>query len=277
MDDVLAMKNMLHFHEVKLDLYYETQSSDQDICRIIEQAEGLALVALNVKATAFIGTGLSRLLTTSGSILKELDLADTNISDAALAGVQLPRLEMLRLYFCRKLTDTGVHELLTTSGSILKDLDLADTIISDAALAGVQLPKLEMLNLGSCSNLTRTGVNELLTTSGSILKELDLTDTIISVAALVGVQLPKLEVLYLGGYSNLTDTGVQELLSKTGGHLTKLDLERTDVSGGMLVGWLEGHAPSKLKTLSLEDCPNVSSADADRIRSLLPNCYVVHS
>ena len=57
----------------------------------------------------------NELLTTSGTILKRLDLADTNISDAALVGVQLPKLEMLFLDGCSNLTDTGVHELLTTN------------------------------------------------------------------------------------------------------------------------------------------------------------------
>ena len=99
MDDVLAMKNMLHFHEVKLDLY-KTQNSDQDICSNIEQAEGLTLVALNLKVRSFSGTGLGRLLTNSGSILKELDLGQTDISGAALAGVQLPKL--ITLYFRRE-------------------------------------------------------------------------------------------------------------------------------------------------------------------------------
>ena len=206
------MKNILHFHSVKLDLY-KTQNSDQDICSNIEQAEGLTLVALNLKVRSFSGTGLGRLLTNSGSILKELDLGQTDISGAALAGVQLPKLEMLNLSGCSNLTDTGVHELLTTNGSLLKQLRLGGTTISDAALVGVQLPKLEILYLTWCVELTDSGVQELLSKSGGHLTTLYLADTDVSGGMLVdwledhAHSAPsKLKVLRLVGCSNVSST-----------------------------------------------------------------------
>ena len=93
--------------------------------------------------------GLHQLLTTSGSTLKHLDLSMTNISDAALAGVQLPRLEQLRLVACKNITDHGVRELVLNNGSHLKLLVLCYTNISDDALTGVRLPGLEVLYVGS--------------------------------------------------------------------------------------------------------------------------------
>jgi len=82
------------------------------------------LEELNLCGKNFTDTGVQELLTSSGSMLKDLDLGNTDISDAALAGVQLPKLEELSLYGCRNLTMTRIQELLTSSGSIRKRLVL---------------------------------------------------------------------------------------------------------------------------------------------------------
>jgi len=264
-EDILQMKTVQNMLGVKLDLSQHPyiRKPDEHICKMLKHAKGLPVVGLDLSSTRFSGAaGLVRLhnnlqqleklhlsncrnindavvqelLTTSGSTLRILDLSRTNISDAALAGVMLPKLEHLDLSDCRNLTDTVVQELLTAIGSTLRILGLGRTNISGAALAGVMLPKLKHLDLSYCSNLTDTGVQELLITSGSTLTWLALRWTDISDAALAGVMLPKLEHLDLSNCSNLADTGVQELLTTSGSTLTWLDLGGTNISDAALAG-----------------------------------------
>ena len=219
--------------------------------------------------------GLQELLNTSGPTLKRLDLGGTNVSDAALEGVQLPQLEKLCLYSCRNITDAGVQGLLSDRRSHLKLLVLADTKISDAALLGLQLPILEALNLSNCKNLSDAGVHQLLTAQGSALKDLALVSTNVSDALLEGVRLPRLEKVNLSLCQHITNTGVKDLLTNNRATLRELILNKTGVSGALLADWMEHQGPGGgLRTLSLARCQNVSDIDLARMRSLLPDCNV---
>jgi len=68
-----------------------------------------------------------------------------------------PKLKVLDLGGCRKLTDIGVVGLLNlTDGETLTELDLQDTNITldNISDLNIRLPKLEKLSLGECFNIT---------------------------------------------------------------------------------------------------------------------------
>ena len=98
MGDVLAMIQLEHIHAVKLNIG-EMCLSDQEMCDIMRQAEGLAaVITLDLNHSEFSGAGLGA----------------PNIS--------LKHLERVILINCRSLADTGVQKVVSTSGSTLKIL-----------------------------------------------------------------------------------------------------------------------------------------------------------
>jgi len=145
-----------------------------------------------------------------------------------------PKLKVLDLGGCRKLTDIGVVGLLNlTDGETLTELDLQDTNITldNISDLNIRLPKLEKLSLGECFNIT-DAVISLLNTVGGELKHLDLSETFITLDNIgdLNTTLLKLEYLDLGCCDNITDTGTISLLNMVGGELKHLDHSDSNIT-----------------------------------------------
>jgi len=171
-----------------------------------------------------------------------------------------PKLKVLDLGGCRKLTDIGVVGLLNlTDGETLTELDLQDTNITldNISDLNIRLPKLEKLSLGECFNIT-DAVISLLNTVGGELKHLDLSETFITLDNIgdLNTTLLKLEYLLLASCAKITDTGTISLLNRVGCDLKHLDLSKTlitlDNIGDLNTTLL------KLEYLGLDGCANIT-------------------
>ena len=116
--------------------------------------------------------GLVEILNRSRNI-RVLDLSISNITGVELEeGVNsLPNLEVLKLRYCKNLTDGELKKILRLSGNKLRVLDVSWTKITEQGfMEGVSLPMLEELNLDACE-LTDSGLLEILSiSSGTRLK-----------------------------------------------------------------------------------------------------------
>ena len=116
--------------------------------------------------------GLVEILNRSRNI-RVLDLSLSNITGVELEeGVNsLPNLEVLKLRYCKNLTDGELKKILRLSGNKLRVLDVSWTKITEQGfMEGVSLPMLEELNLDACE-LTDSGLLEILSiSSGTRLK-----------------------------------------------------------------------------------------------------------
>mgnify|MGYP001302475878 CR=1 FL=1 len=235
--DVQAMKKLQHILGVNLHLN-DRDLTGQDVCRILQLAEDMltaidfsymnfsylnGLVGLEVdfkqleklRLYCCSENVLLELLAKSGNNVKELDL--DNITDFTVYSVHAPRLEILKLYECKRFTDNGLQILFTISREHLKELNLSYTSITDAGLKSINAPQLEKLDLSNC-DLTNNGLLVLLEKNGENLKELNLAETGISGAGFEGVNLAKVEKLNLDSCENLDDSGLLKLLAEGGKH-----------------------------------------------------------
>lgn len=179
----------------------------------LTKLRGLRLSGLDVRIT---GVGIAHL--SSLPKLRDLDLGNTNITDAALA--QLPggfgNLRRLSLWNC-PITDAGLVHLKALDG--LLDLDLGLTPITGSGF--VHLPSsLRELHLDGCTDVTDDGIAHL---SYLRLLRLDLRDcTDVTDDGIVHLKaVDSLEVLELAA-TRVTDYGITQLSSC--GRLRKIGL-----------------------------------------------------
>merc|ERR1740128_484315 len=222
-------------------------------------------------------TGLLQLLVKSSATLKELYLGNTRISGEGLESVPVLKLEVLDLIHCRYLTNTGLLELLAKCTATLKHLELHGAIlISGEGLESIPvLKQLEILNLRCCDQLTNTSQMQLLAKCSATLKSIEVYTGITGEGMESVPVLKQLKTIHLGDCDQLTNTGLLQLLAKCTTTLESINLYRTGISGEDLADWIARHAPGKLRHLDLRNCKNVSAADKERIRTVLPQCEVI--
>ena len=172
-----------------------------------------------------------------------------------------PKLKVLNLSLCRKLTDIGVVGLLNlTDGETLIELDLqyTDITLNNIEDLNINLSKLEVLILDGCNNVTDTGTLSLLNRVGCELKTLGLTETKITLDNIgdLATRFSKMEHLFLSTLSNVTDAGTISLLNRVGGELKTLELSDTNITldniGDLNTTLL------KLENLGLNNCDNIT-------------------
>ena len=174
-----------------------------------------------------------------------------------------PKLKVLILVSCCKLTDIGLVSLLNlTEGESLIDLNLALTKITLSNIGDLtnRFPNLKKLSLRRCDNITDAGIILLLTRVGGDLEDLDLSETNVTLDNIGDLtnRFPNLKKLSLLGCCNITDAGIIMLLNRVGGDLEDLDLSETNLTldniGDLTNRFLN------LKKLNLLGCRNITDA-----------------
>merc|ERR1740128_1067394 len=257
-----------------LNLYYTLITGEGlDSVPVLKQLETLNLG----ECDQLTDTGLLQLLVKSSATLKELYLGNTRISGEGLESVPVLKLEVLDLIHCRYLTNTGLLELLAKCTATLKHLELHGAIlISGEGLESIPvLKQLEILNLRCCDQLTNTSQMQLLAKCSATLKSIEVYTGITGEGMESVPVLKQLKTIHLGDCDQLTNTGLLQLLAKCTTTLESINLYRTGISGEDLADWIARHAPGKLRPLDLRNCENVSAADKERIRTVLPQCEVM--
>jgi len=127
--------------------------------------------------------GVALLVQKCGPHLKTLVLHSCDIGDDALRaiGQSCPRLEVLDLHRCTRITDAGIEGLVNgeAGASIartLRQLDLSNLNITDAGLEHLtrSKPALTVLDLRSCKWITGRGLGSFIRSCASTLLKLDL-------------------------------------------------------------------------------------------------------
>ena len=209
--------------------------------------------------------GLTQILITSRSSLRDLNLSGSNIIGIGLEeGVNsLPNLETLILMRCFNLKDEGLAKFLRISGSKLRVLNLTVSWITGIGLEkGVKsLSMLEKLKLERCFDLTDRGLNEILRISGSKLTYLIVADgiSITGMGLEEGVKsLPMLEKLELDWCEELTGSGLKEILRISGSKLRELSVAEANITDAEFMEGLR-YLPM-LENLNLSWCPELTSS-----------------
>jgi len=174
-----------------------------------------------------------------------------------------PKLKVLILVSCCKLTDIGLVSLLNlTDGESLIELNLALTKITLSNIGDLtnRFPNLKKLSLRRCDNITDAGIILLLTRVGGDLEDLDLSETNVTLDNIGDLtnRFPNLKKLNLLGCRNITDAGTVLLLNRVGGDLEDLDLSDTNITLNSM-GDLNSRF-LKLEVLSFYFCRNITDA-----------------
>ncbi|XP_067091738.1 uncharacterized protein [Osmerus mordax] len=222
---------------------------------------------------------LASALKTNPSLLRDLDLSNSDLKDSGMKLLSavledpLCKLETLRLPALH-LTEEGCASLasaLKTNPSLLRDLDLSNSALRDSdvkllsAVLVNPLCKLETLRLSGC-HITEEGCASLgsVLKSTSFLRQLDLSNNDLKDAGMkllsagLGNPLCKLETLRLS-CCGVTEEGCAFLASalKTNPSLLRdLDLSKSDLkkSDMKLLSAVLGNPLCKLETLRLSGC-----------------------
>jgi len=239
---------------------------------------------LNLKlCTSLTDRGLWELLSSTDGNLEAIILAGNHINGQGFMNLpfELKQLQELTIQDCVNITDFRLQDILGVAGKNLRKLDLDHSSISGEGVAEseIKLEKLETLTLSKCFDLTNDGLFELLNSTGGNLRALDLLATKVEGRGwhLLDAKLQNLRELNLIGCENLTNQGLFHILNISRQSLQKLDLTETLISGDQLAYWIERQQPTSLKYLYLQNCPNITPEDIERIRVFLPQCYVVPS
>ena len=206
--------------------------------------------------------GISEFLQLCGTLLKALDLSETNVTGEGMTVLKekFINLESLVLRHCSNITDQGMVELLHMCGTKLKLLDLSPTDISGEGLSVVKgkFTNLETLALGGCENVTQQGFLEILQMSGTQLKALYLCYTNITGEGLSVLQgnFMNLRTLNLRCWAGFTEQGLIALVQMCGTNLKVLDLFKTRITCEGLTA-LEGKLVN-LETLNLGYCEYIT-------------------
>jgi len=195
--------------------------------------------------------------------LKHCELITGEILVHDLDSEEKPKLKVLNLCGCCKLTDIGLVGLLNlTDGESLTKLNLALTKITLNNIGDLtnRFPNLKKLNLGGCDNITDAGIIMLLNRVGGDLEHLDLSDTNITLnnIRVLSTRFPKLVTLKLKACKKITDAGILSLLNLVGGDLEELNLSDTNVTLDNMAD-LTSSSP-KLVYLYLDACYNITDA-----------------
>jgi len=140
------------------------------------------------------------------------------LTDYALHAIaqHLPKLEMLNLGACTRISDSGVVALATRC-TALKVLSLSFTCVEDAAVSAVAMncPLLEDLTLWDCDGVTDESIIALVERCPKI-NYLQLQGTSITCAALVALAAGECPLHDLGieGCSHVSDAGVIAMVPK---------------------------------------------------------------
>lgn len=120
----------------------------------------------------------------SGCGVEDAKLTDSGLKN--ISELHLPKLEMLKLGYCKKITDDGMYYVAVIKN--IKYLSLAGcSQITDGGLSKLTASStIETLDLRGCKNITDRGLGYL-------------------------KQMPKLKEVLLGGCNNITQTGIEEL------------------------------------------------------------------
>jgi serine/threonine protein kinase/Leucine-rich repeat (LRR) protein len=194
--------------------------------------------------------------------LQQLDLSDSQVTDAGLAVVQkLTGLWRLKLGGT-KIGDDGINHVASLAS--LRDLTLEKSMISDAALAKLSgLPALENVFLADTA-VTDDGVGQL--TRLANLRHLSLLGTKVTTNGmfLLYRKLPKLDVEWDGAdpersaARKLIDKGAVVSLETTDGE----DLVQVTKTADLPAGHF------RVKVVDLSDKPNVANGDLGLLKGL---------
>ncbi len=214
-----------------------------------------------------IGLTLCRSLTDDGlqplataTALQQLDLGNTNISDAGLIHLaNLPALRVLLLNGCNNISDAELFHLAKVPSLQELFLNLCNTI-TDAGLVHVaNIPALQLLHL-NMTTVSDAGLVHL--SKLSALQELNLNNTKVSDAGLVHLaKLSALQRLELSR-TKISDAGLQHLAELSA--LQELTLSGTRISDAGLIHLAK---LSSLRVLELGFC-NTSDAGLQHLVNL---------
>jgi len=223
----------------------------------LKPLSGLQSLKLN-GCTKISGTGFRHVALLPP--LEELEMDSTTLADSDLAYLKgLFRLKKLSCANCKSVTDEGLKHVATLL--FLDSLQLDNTAVSDAGLEQLKgSTRLKTLRCGHCKQITDQGVQHL-----SMLKSLEtlsLDGSLISNSGLERLKaLTELKSLSLGGCKTMTNDGLQHLAGLT--KLATLNLENTNISKS----GLDNLPSTQPLTLSLKNCPNLSEADVESLKS----------
>uniref|UniRef100_A0A9J7ZCC0 NACHT, LRR and PYD domains-containing protein 12-like n=1 Tax=Cyprinus carpio carpio TaxID=630221 RepID=A0A9J7ZCC0_CYPCA len=250
----------------------------QNLLPVVKESRSVRVCGCNLTAQSC--ERLSSTLQSLNSLLRELDLSDSDLQDSGVQllshGLKSPncQLEILRLSK-RILTAQSCESLssvLQSPNSILRELDLSNNDLQDSGMKllsdGLKNPncQLQILRISSC-NLTAQSCesfSSVLQSSNSVLRELDLSNNDLqdSGAKLLshGLKIPNCQLQILRFSScNLTAQSCESLssvLRSSNSLLRELDLSNNDLrdSGVKLLCHGLKSPNSQLEILRLSGC-----------------------
>ena len=213
--------------------------------------------------------GLSNILQACGTLLKSLNISNTNI--AGINGNKnyetCSSLENLNMVSCRQVTDEGFLKILQTFGGKLKSLNIVMTSISGKTLSEYEgtLPCIENLNAHFNGYLKDDGLVHLLRLCKGSLKYLDLSSTNIT-GKTWDSHLLHLDTLDLSSCSQLTDEGLLRILVMLGRNCKSLHISKTNITGEFISN--DSEPDLGLETLNCQACKELTDRGLMKILNL---------
>ncbi|XP_050963807.1 NACHT, LRR and PYD domains-containing protein 3 isoform X2 [Labeo rohita] len=209
----------------------------QYLLPVVKESRSVRLCECNLTAQSW--ESLSSALQSSNSLLRELDLRNSDLQDLKSPNCQL---EILRLLQCNLTAQScgSLSSALQSSNSLLRKSNLSNSDLQDSGVKlffdGLKSPncQLEILRLCECNFTAQSceSLSSALQSSNSLLRELDLSNSDLQDSGVKllsdGLKSPncQLEILRLSGCM-VTEEGcgyLSSALSSNPSHLRELDL-----------------------------------------------------